>query len=93
MMQTFVRASRDLRNHYAEIAELVKDHNQVIITNNGKGDTVLINMEDYAQYEEFLHFRYVQEELRKAKQQAADPDTQWSSHEEVWAKIRGTYGV
>ena len=82
MMQTFVRPSRDLRNHYAEISDLVKNHNQVIITNNGKGDTVLINMEDYAQYEEFLHFRYVQEELCKAKQQA-----------EVWDKIRGTYGV
>jgi len=29
MMQTFVRPSRDLRNHYAEISEMLKDHNHV----------------------------------------------------------------
>ena len=26
MMQTFVRPSRDLRNHYAEISEMLRDH-------------------------------------------------------------------
>ena len=74
MMQTFVRPSRDLRNHYAEISEMLKDHNHVIITNHGRGESVLINIEDYAKYEEFMHQRYVAEELAKAKQQAADPD-------------------
>ena len=58
MMQTFVRPSRDLRNHYAEISEMLKDHNHVIITNHGRGESVLINIEDYAKYEEFLHQRY-----------------------------------
>lgn len=53
MMQTFVRPSRDLRNHYAEISEMLKDHNHVIITNHGRGESVLINIEDYAKYEEF----------------------------------------
>ena len=73
MMQTFVRPSRDLRNHYAEISEMLKDHDHVIITNHGRGESVLINIEDYAKYEEFLHQRYVAEALAKAKQQAADP--------------------
>ena len=50
MMQTFVRPSRDLRNHYAEISEMLKDHNHVIITNHGRGESVLINIEDYAKY-------------------------------------------
>ena len=80
MMQTFVRPSRDLRNHYAEISEMLKDHDHVIITNHGRGESVLINIEDYARYEEFLHQRYVAEALSKAKQQAADPDTQWADH-------------
>ncbi len=48
MMQTFVRPSRDLRNHYAEISEMLKDHDHVIITNHGRGESVLINIEDYA---------------------------------------------
>ena len=38
MMQTFVRPSRDLRNHYAEISEMLKDHDHVIITNHGLGN-------------------------------------------------------
>ena len=66
MLKTHVRPSRDLRNNYAELAGMVKEHDQVIITNNGKGEAVLIGIEDYAQYEEFLHRRYVAEELAKA---------------------------
>ena len=69
MMQTFVRPSRDLRNHYAEISDMLKNHDHVIITNHGRGESVLINIEDYAKYEEFMHQRYVAEALAKAKQQ------------------------
>lgn len=43
--------------------------------------------EDYAKYEELLHQRYVAEELAKAKQQAADPNTQWTEHESVWETL------
>ena len=93
MMQTFVRPSRDLRNHYAEISEMLKDHDHVIITNHGRGESVLINIEDYARYEEFLHQRYVAEALAKAKQQAADPDTQWADHENVWETLGKRYDV
>ena len=57
MMQTFVRPSRDLRNHYAELSEMLKDHDHVLITNHGRGESVLINIEDYAKYEEFLQSR------------------------------------
>ena len=93
MMQTFVRPSRDLRNHYAEISEMLKDHDHVIITNHGRGESVLINIEDYAKYEKFLHQRYVAEALAKAKQQAADPDTQWADHESVWETLGKQYDV
>ena len=42
MMQTFVRPSRDLRNHYAEISEMLRDHDHVIITNHGRGESCLL---------------------------------------------------
>ena len=51
MMQTFVRPSRDLHNHYAEISGIIKEHNHVIITNQARAESVLINIEDYAKYE------------------------------------------
>ena len=81
MMQTFVRPSRDLRNHYAEISGIIKEHNHVIITNQGRGESVLINIEDYA------------EELAKAKRQAADPNTQWQDHDSVWGTLSKEYGL
>ena len=93
MMQTFVRPSRDLRNHYAEISNMLKNHDHVIITNHGRGESVLNNIEDYAKYEEFLHQRNVVEELAKAKQQAADPNTQWADHEIVWETLHEQYDV
>ena len=93
MMQTFVRPSRDLRNHYAEISGIIKEHNHVIITNQGRGESVLINIEDYAKYEEYLHQRYVAEELAKAKRQAADPNTQWQDHDSVWGMLNKEYGL
>ena len=93
MLKTHVRPSRDLRNNYAELAGIVKDHDQVIITNNGRGEAVLIGMEEYSQYEEFMHRRYVAEELAKAKAQAEDPATRWEGHDAVWGNLREKYGV
>jgi prevent-host-death family protein len=93
MLNTHVRAVRDLRNNYPELAKIIKDHNQVIITNNGKEEAVLISFEDYAAYEEFLHLRYVDKKLAEAEAEANDPATKWLSHDEVWEKIRSKYGI
>ena len=53
----------------------------------------MINIEDYAQYEAFLHQRYVAEALAEAKRQAADPDTHWEDHETVWETLHKAYGL
>lgn len=93
MLRTHVRPSRDLRNNYSELAGMVKDHDQIIITNNGKGEAVLIGIEEYAEYEKYVHHRYVTEELAKAKAQAENPSTQWKSHNDVWGMLRSKYGL
>jgi prevent-host-death family protein len=87
MMKTHVKPSRDLRNNYAEVVRLLDEHDQVIITNRGKGEAVLIGMNDYADYEEYLHRRYVLASLHEAEKQASDPKTKWLSHEQVWDAI------
>jgi len=68
MLSTQVRPSRDLRNHYADVVKSLNQHDHVIITNNGVGESVLINFKDYAKYEEFLHHRFINEELSKSKE-------------------------
>lgn len=93
MLQTYVRPARELRNNYAEIAGLVRENNHVIITNQGRGESVLISMEEYARYEEYLHLRYVEQKLNEAERQAADPATEWAGHEDVWKRLREKYAL
>ena len=49
---------------------------------------MLINVDDYADYEEYLHVRYVKEKLEEAEARAADPSTKWFSHDEFIKKAR-----
>lgn len=47
-LQESIRPSADLRNHYNEISKQCKDNKEaVIITVNGRGDTVTLSYEEY----------------------------------------------
>lgn len=47
-LQETIRPSADLRNHYNEISKLCREDNEiVIITVNGRGDTVSLAYEEY----------------------------------------------
>ena len=47
-LQETIRPSADLRNHYNEISKQCKENKEaVIITVNGRGDTVTLSYEDY----------------------------------------------
>ena len=47
-MQETIRPSADLRNHYNEISKHCREKNEaVIITVNGRGDTVTLSYEEY----------------------------------------------
>ncbi len=49
-MQTIIRPSADLRNHYSEISKQCREERTpVIITVNGRGDTALLGLQDYYQ--------------------------------------------
>lgn len=49
-LQETIRPSADLRNHYNEISKQCREENQaVIITVNGRGDTVSLAYEKYKQ--------------------------------------------
>lgn len=47
-LQERIRPSADLRNHYNEISKQCREDNEaVIITVNGRGDTVSLSYEEY----------------------------------------------
>ena len=87
MSKTQVRPSRELRNNYAEIVKILKQHDHVIITNNGVGESVIINFDDYADYQEYLHHRFMYNELQKSKVEVGNPDTQLNSTADVFTRI------
>ncbi len=49
-MEELIRPSADLRNHYSDISKTCREMRQpVIITVNGRGDTAVLNLQDYRQ--------------------------------------------
>ncbi len=47
-LQETIRPSADLRNHYNEVSKQCRENNEaVIITVNGRGDTVSLAYEEY----------------------------------------------
>lgn len=49
-METVIRPSSDLRNHYNEISKQCREERTpVIITVNGRGDTAVLGLQDYYQ--------------------------------------------
>jgi prevent-host-death family protein len=69
-----VRPSRDLRNNYADIVKLVEEHDRVIITNNGVEQLGLVNLEDLAKFDEFLHRQFIYDELQRSKAKMSEPN-------------------
>ena len=48
MIKEKIRPSADLRSHYSDISKLCKENREaVIITVNGRGDTVSLSYEEY----------------------------------------------
>jgi prevent-host-death family protein len=94
MYQTQIKPSSQLRNNYSEMVRLVKEErNPVIITNNGQADAVLVNMDEYAEFERFMHLQYVREKLAESKKSAANPATVRISHQDLWERLAEKYGL
>ena len=91
MQNAQVRPVRDLRNRYKEIEALIENHDPVIITKNGRGAAVLINIDDYAEVEEYLHIKYVNSKLEEAETEAKKNGAKWTNSKNVLKKLRDKY--
>ena len=86
-----IRPVRDLRNNYSEIEAVLEKHNPVIITKNGRSSAVLLSIEDYLDYEEFMHVKYVAEKLKEAEEVAESSDAVWTDYKSVLQRLRAKY--
>ena len=91
MYNVQTRPVRDLRNRYTELETMLNGHDPIIITKNGRGTAVLLNIEDFSDYEEFMHIKYVAGKLKEAETEAASPDAEWSDRKDVLDRLRGKY--
>ena len=91
MYNIHARPVRDLRNNYAELAKMTKEHNHIIVTNNGKDETVLMSIDDYNLCREFLYTKHILKELELSEIEAASSEKRLT-HDEVFAKFREKYG-
>jgi prevent-host-death family protein len=91
MRNVQVRPVRDLRNNYAEVETLIEAHDPVIITKNGRGSAVLLNIDDFAELEEYLHYKYVAEKLDEAETEAAKPETRWTDYKTVISRLKAKH--
>ena len=74
--------SADIKTNCAELIAILKEHDQIILTNNGKNEAVIINFEDYAEIREYLQRKYLNKKLDEAETAAIDPKTKWLEHAE-----------
>ena len=90
MQKLHVRPERELRNNFPELAKLNDDNDVVLLTNRGRATRFLLNVDEFDEYEEFRHNRYLMEKIKEAEN---DPDTRLRTHDEVWARLGKKYGV
>ncbi|MCL2336019.1 MAG: type II toxin-antitoxin system Phd/YefM family antitoxin [Firmicutes bacterium] len=74
MFTTHVKAVRDIRNHYPDVSQLIKKQDNIIVTNNGKCEAVIIPYEQFEDYQEYAHKRYVAKKLAEAEAAGKDPN-------------------
>jgi len=82
-----VRPARDLRNNYADVMKTLEQHDYVVITNQGRGDSVLIDMDRFAKYEQALRNEYVYNELQASKALLGNPNVERVPASEVFARV------
>ena len=90
MQKLHIRPERELRNNFPEIAKLNDNNNVVMLTNRGRASRFLLNADEFNEYEEFRHNRYLMEKIKEAEN---DPDTMLRTHDEVWQALGKKYGV
>ena len=84
-----IRPSSDLRNHYSEISKQCREkHEAVIITVNGKGDTVSKSYDDYKQLKSELRLYELlaqsEEDVRNGRVEPID-----GMFDRIREKVRG----
>jgi len=87
MVDTLARPSTDMVSNYTDAVKTLAHHDHVIINDDGKNEFVLITMDMFEKFKEFLHRQYMYNELQKSKALLDDPNARFYEEDEVFAEV------
>jgi len=88
VVDTMVRPSTDTVSNYTDAVKTLAHHDHVIINDDGKNEFVLINMDMFVKFKEFLHRQYIYNELQQSKALLDDPNVKLTPHDDVIKLLR-----
>jgi PHD/YefM family antitoxin component YafN of YafNO toxin-antitoxin module len=84
MFEVHVKQLSDITENYSDIAELLNNHDRIILTNAGKNEAVLINLDDYSEFESYAHKEYINKKLSDTETMIKNKETTWIDEEKFW---------
>ncbi|GHV75090.1 hypothetical protein AGMMS49940_23920 [Spirochaetia bacterium] len=84
MFGVHVKQISEIQRDYSEADKLLENHDRIILTNDGKNKAVLINIDDYSEFESYAQKEYIHKKLSEAKLLAGNKNVVWLDEEEFW---------
>ena len=74
----------DIKTQYTDFVKILNEHDRIILNNNGKNEAVLINIEDYKEFESYTHKNYVIKKLKETENLVKNNETGWIDEDTFW---------
>ncbi|GHT86662.1 hypothetical protein FACS1894137_12540 [Spirochaetia bacterium] len=84
MFGVHIKQLSEIQSDYSDAEKILNNHDRIIVTNDGKNKAVLINIDDYTEFESYAQKEYIHKKLSEAKTAAADKNAVWLDEEEFW---------
>jgi PHD/YefM family antitoxin component YafN of YafNO toxin-antitoxin module len=84
MFEVHVKQLSDIAENYSDIAKLLNNHDRIILTNAGKNKAVLINLDDYSEFESYKHKEYINRKLSDTETLIKNKEATWIDEENFW---------
>jgi prevent-host-death family protein len=84
MFSVHVRKLDDLKVQYTDFLEILNEHDRIILNSNGKNEAVLINIEDYREFESYAHKNYIRKKLKETEDAIKNGSVEWINEETFW---------
>jgi prevent-host-death family protein len=84
MFSTHIKESGDLKTQYTDFLKMLNEHDRIILNSNGKNEAVLINIEDYKEFESYAHNNYISHKLKETEDAIKNGSVEWIDEETFW---------